>query len=118
MTNSNTATVLQAFYAAVNAKDLTQACRFLADDVCFATLDGDLIGKAAVSGHLQALAAADVTFAINVISSVADTVYYAYRIFAQGRLIDAGTDGLARLGNGLINFDGINKHNFQQEQQL
>lgn len=105
---------MQAFYAAINAKALDQACALLTDDVCFATLTGNCTGKTAVCHYLQALADADVTFVITVTRSVGNTVYYAYRILARGVLIDAGDDGLAHLHNDLILFDGTS-NNIQQE---
>lgn len=110
LTKRDAGVVLQAFYAAVNAKALVQACALLADDVCFATLEGNRTGKTAVCHYLQALADADVTFAITITQSVGNTVYYAYRILARGVLIDAGDDGLARLRNDLILFDGTSNN--------
>lgn len=112
MTKRDAGAILQAFYGAVNGRDLEQACQLLADNVRFATLDGDLIGKAEVCRYLQALVRTDVTFEINVLgvdtmTGSEQAVRYRYRIFAQGTRIDIGENGLAYLRNSLICFDGI-----------
>lgn len=117
MNEKNPAAILQAFYAAVNTKDVSLAGRFLAEDVTFATLAGDLHGKAVVQAYLQSLIDADLTFAISVTQSSANRVQYAYRILAHGTLLDSGEDGLAYLCNGLITFDGTTSNHFLQESE-
>jgi hypothetical protein len=122
LTQRDAGAILQTFYAAVNTRELVQACALLADDVCFATLEGNRTGKTAVCHYLQALANADVTYVINIlnVSSAGggvEAVQYAYQIFAQGALLDAGEDGLAHLCNGLIHFDGTITYSEQENLQ-
>ena len=98
--------VVQAFYAALNASDVDQALTFLAEEVVFATLHGKFSGKPAVAQLLSTLVTGGFTFTLTNLHHDAGRVRYAYRIFAHGTQIDAGDDGLALVCNGLITFDG------------
>jgi hypothetical protein len=99
-------TVVQEFYAAVNAQDKDKAALFVAYNAVVADPLGTWSGKDQFLGHYMALVKSGITFEVHNLKDTNGRVTYGYVVYENGRILDAGRDGVAIVENGKIVFDG------------
>jgi ketosteroid isomerase-like protein len=100
---------VQRYYALVNKGDIENAAAFIADDALFINPTGSYKSKAEIVASLRAQAKEGLTFELSNFRETGGRVVYDYVVKAGGDTLDKGTDGLTKVKDGKIIFDGTEK---------
>jgi ketosteroid isomerase-like protein len=101
--------VVQRYYALVNKGDIDGAAAFIADDALFINPTGSYKSKAEIVASLRAQAKDGLTFDLSNFREKDGRVVYDYIVKAGSDALDKGTDGLTKIKDGKIVFDGTEK---------
>jgi ketosteroid isomerase-like protein len=101
--------VVQRYYALVNKGDIDGAAAFIADDALFINPTGNYKSKAEIVAALRAQAKDGLTFELSNFREQDGRVVYDYIVKAGGDTLDKGADGLTKIKDGKIIFDGTEK---------
>jgi limonene-1,2-epoxide hydrolase len=106
--SSDSIKVVKDFYAAVNAKDVDKAMRYVADTAVFVNPLGTFRGAEEVRHDL--VRSLSVTFEHSNFRAKDGRVVYDFKVKDfSGRVIEHGTDGLTIVEDGRIVFDGTER---------
>jgi limonene-1,2-epoxide hydrolase len=106
--SSDSIKVVKDFYAAVNAKDVDKAMRYVADTAVFVNPLGTFRGAEEVRHDL--VRSFFVTFEHSNFRAKGGRVVYDFKVKdVSGRVIAQGTDGLTIVDDGKIVFDGTER---------
>lgn len=98
--------VVQKYYEALNAKNLDRAMSFIASDALFINPTGTYEGADAIRESLAGLNTDGITFNLSNFRNTDGTIIYDYEVMQGGNVLDKGTNGLTKVKDGLIVFDG------------
>ena len=98
--------VVQKYYEAINAKNLDLAMSFIASDALFINPTGTYEGADAIRDSLAGLNTDGITFNLSNFRNTDGTIVYDYEVLQGGNVLDKGTNGLTKVKDGLIVFDG------------
>jgi ketosteroid isomerase-like protein len=101
--------VVQRYYALVNKGEIDAAAAFIADDALFINPTGSYKSKAEIIAALRAQAKDGLTFELSNFREQDGRVVYDYIVKAGGDTLDRCTDGLTKIKDGKIIFDGTEK---------
>src|SRR5262245_35369841 len=106
--SSDEVRVVEDFYAAVNAKDVETAMKYVAETAVFINPTGTHRSIAAVKDYLERHQ--DVTFEHTNFRAEGRRVVYDFVVKdSVGRVVSEGTDGLTVVEDGQIVFDGTER---------
>jgi Ethanolamine utilization protein EutJ (predicted chaperonin) len=107
--SSDSIKVVKDLYAALNAKDVDKAMKYVADTAVFVNPNGTFRGAEDVRHNL--VESAFVTFEHSNFRTKGGRVVYDFKIKddVSGRVIEEGTDGLTIVEDGKIVFDGTER---------
>jgi limonene-1,2-epoxide hydrolase len=107
--SSDSIKVVKHFYAAVNAKDVDKAMKYVADTAVFVNPLGTFRGAEEVRDFLGRSLA--VSFEHSNFRATGGRVVYDFKVKddVSGRMIEEGTDGLTIVEDGKIVFDGTER---------
>ncbi len=83
--NTDPASVIQAFYEAINAEDVDAAMTFVADDAEFSTAHGDGTGIAQVRDLIQFLVDSNYQYELRDFMVEGETVTWTYDVSSSTR---------------------------------
>jgi ketosteroid isomerase-like protein len=101
--------VVQRYYALINKGDIDNAAAFIADDALFINPTGRYQSKAEIVASLRGQAKDGLTFELSNFREKDGRVVYDYIVKAGSDALDKGTDGLTKIKDGKIIFDGTEK---------
>ena len=99
--------VVKKFYAAVNAEDIDRAMTYVSQDAVFVNPTGRYDGKAQIRKFLARGTSTDTRFEhSNFRVKAVGRVVYDFVVMDGGQQVAQGMDGLTRVAEGKIYFDG------------
>lgn len=98
--------VVQRYYERLNARDIDSAGRFVADDALFINPTGRYAGKAAIVASLGEQAKGGLSFDLSNFREQGGRVAYDYVVKVNGEPVEKGSDGVTKVKDGKIVFDG------------
>jgi ketosteroid isomerase-like protein len=98
--------IFEDFYGCLNAQDIDGAMALIADEAVLANPSGTFTGKVQIRSFLQRLADTGHAFEFADVREAEGRLQMAYRIYREGKLVEAGADGLTIVQDGRIVFDG------------
>lgn len=101
--------IVQRYYDAVNKGDIDKGASFISDGAIFINPTGSYKNKADILTSLRAQAKDGLTFELSNFREKEGRVVYDYIVKTKGTTLDKGTDGLTKVKNGKIIFDGTEK---------
>ena len=99
-------TIVQAYYDAVNQRQIDKAMTYIADDASFINPTGTYEGKEAIQESLQGLANDGITFNLSAFTEENGRVTYDFEVLQGDQVLDKGSGGLTIVRDGKIVFDG------------
>jgi len=106
--------VVQKYYEALNAKNLSLAMTFIASDALFVNPTGTYAGADAIRESLAGLNKDGITFDLSNFRNNDGKIVYDYKVLQGGNLLDQGTNGLTVVKDGMVIFDGTEDTLVQQ----
>lgn len=108
-TQESPTSIVQKYYAAINAQKLDEAISYLADDVLTTSPQGRIQGKEAVSKNLGVMVRSNFKSENSNYRETNGEVRYDYIVYIGGSEVDRNTDGLTIVKDGKIVFDGLER---------
>lgn len=106
-TSADPLTIVQSYFAAIQAKDLDGAMTFVADDVIATDTSGYTYGKEEMAAAIQRGWDAGASLEMSDFKANGSRVTSCYKYFSNGTLLDQSCSGVTHVRDGKIIFDGI-----------
>jgi ketosteroid isomerase-like protein len=103
--------IVQSYYAALNKGNMDAVAKYIADEAVFINPTGNYKNKNEIMTSLRAQAKEGLTFELSNfrIQKEKGRVVYDYVVKQKGEILDKGTDGVTKVKDGMIVFDGTEK---------